>query len=92
MGHMDTIRYFLIYSGLPLLSILSRIFRTACQQQGTFSFNYPPYTGMTLPDYIPEAIRRDYMEACSILGCKSKSICHIIASLPARNGSGFLGA
>lgn len=32
-----------------------------------FSLTYPPYTGMVLPDYIPEAIRTDYLEACSIL-------------------------
>lgn len=32
-----------------------------------FSFNYPPYIGMALPEYIPEAIRTDYLEACSIL-------------------------
>ena len=32
-----------------------------------FSFNYPPYMGMALPEYIPEAIRTDYFEACAIL-------------------------
>ena len=38
-----------------------------------FSFTYPPYTGITLPDYIPEAIRTDYMEACSILDASPKA-------------------
>lgn len=39
----------------------------------TFSFTYPPYTGITLPDYIPEAIRTDYVEACSILDASPKA-------------------
>lgn len=41
--------------------------------KGLFSFNYPPYTGITLPDYIPEAIRKDYVEACSILDASPKA-------------------
>lgn len=41
--------------------------------KGLFLFNYPPYTGMVLPDYIPEAIRRDYVEACSILDASPKA-------------------
>lgn len=40
---------------------------------GIFSFTYPPYTGMSLPEYIPEAIRIDYMEACSILDTSPKA-------------------
>ena len=31
--------------------------------KGLFSFNYPPYTGITLPDYIPEAIRKGVEDA-----------------------------
>lgn len=42
-------------------------------RKGLFSFNYPPYIGITLPDYIPEAIRRDYTEACSILDASPKA-------------------
>lgn len=38
-----------------------------------FSFSYPPYTGITLPDYIPEAIRKDYMEACAIIDSSPKA-------------------
>lgn len=38
-----------------------------------FMFNYPPYTGIVLPDYIPEAIRTDYTEACSILDASPKA-------------------
>lgn len=41
--------------------------------KGLFSFNYPPYTGITLPDYIPEAVRKDYVEACSILDASPKA-------------------
>ena len=32
-----------------------------------FSLTYPPYTGMVLPDYIPEAIRTDYLETVVLL-------------------------
>lgn len=35
--------------------------------ENLFLFNYPPYMGMALPEYIPESIRTDYLEACSIL-------------------------
>lgn len=38
-----------------------------------FSLTYPPYIGITLPDYIPEAIRTDYVEACSILDASPKA-------------------
>lgn len=32
-----------------------------------FALTYPPYVGIVLPDYIPEAIRADYVEACAVL-------------------------
>lgn len=38
-----------------------------------FVFNYPPYTGMALPDYIPKAIRTDYIEACAVLDSSPKA-------------------
>ncbi len=41
--------------------------------ENLFSFNYPPYTGMALPEYIPTAIRTDYSEASAILNASPKA-------------------
>ena len=56
-----------------------------------FSLTYPPYTGMVLPDYIPEAIRTDYLEACSILDKSPRAAATLAPPLLARNDSGLLG-
>ena len=34
---------------------------------------YPPYTGIVLPDYIPEPIKTDYLEACAILDASPRA-------------------
>lgn len=38
-----------------------------------FSFTYPPFRGLTLPEYIPAALRNDYNEACAILDASPKA-------------------
>ena len=38
-----------------------------------FSLTYPPYTGIVLPDYIPEPIKTDYLEACAILDASPRA-------------------
>lgn len=38
-----------------------------------FSVSYPPYTGIFVPTYIPEAIRTDYSEACAILDASPRA-------------------
>ena len=39
----------------------------------SFSFTYPPFRGLTLPEYIPAALRNDYNEACAILDASPKA-------------------
>lgn len=36
-------------------------------------FSYPPVSAMPLPDYIPAAIRQDYLEAVKIVGLSPKA-------------------
>ena len=36
-------------------------------------FSYPPASAMFLPDYIPAAIRQDYLEAVKIVGLSPKA-------------------
>lgn len=36
-------------------------------------FSYPPVSAMSLPDYIPTAIRQDYLEAVKIVGLSPKA-------------------
>lgn len=38
-----------------------------------FSFSYPPVNTISLPDYIPAAIRHDYLEAVSIVDLSPKA-------------------
>ncbi len=38
-----------------------------------FSFSYPPANALSLPDYIPAAIRADYREAVSIVNLSPKA-------------------
>lgn len=38
-----------------------------------FVFSYPPASAMFLPDYIPAAIRQDYLEAVKIVGLSPKA-------------------
>lgn len=38
-----------------------------------FEVSYPPYTGVFVPKYIPEAIRTDYFEACAILDASPRA-------------------
>lgn len=41
--------------------------------QGHFYFSFPPANSMPLPDYIPEAIRQDYLEAVQIRNLSPKA-------------------
>lgn len=38
-----------------------------------FHFTYPAYQGIAVPDYVPEAIREDYKEACLIVNSSPKA-------------------
>lgn len=59
--------------------------------KGLFSFNYPPYTGITLPDLYSGSNQKRLHGSLLNSGCKSKSICHIIPALLTGNDSRFLG-
>lgn len=41
--------------------------------QNIFHFSYPPHRLNDIPDYVPGAIRQDYIEACSIKDLSPKS-------------------
>ena len=38
-----------------------------------FSFSYPPANAMSVPDYVPDAIREDYLEALEIVDTSPKA-------------------
>lgn len=64
-----------LYIGQYLCPVCDRIavYGNSSNYPDRFHFSFPPTNTIPLPDYIPEAIRRDYLEAAQIMDLSPKA-------------------